>query len=160
MEHSSIIAIDPGASGAFCVIHPSGHIGVQSMPRDEIGVVNHIRLLAQECQIARTQPTFVLEQVQGYIGKSQTGSSMFTFGKGYGFLRGCIMATGNAIVDVTPQRWQGELRDGLTYPKADLEQKEWLDRNARDLYPNLKFPKSAADAVLIAHWASLFLGLL
>jgi crossover junction endodeoxyribonuclease RuvC len=71
-------------------------------------------------------------------------TSAFTFGRGYGFLRGVLSASGIPFVEVTPQKWQ----------KA-MECMSGGDKNvtkarAQQLYPGEKVTHATADALLLA----------
>lgn len=86
----------------------------------------------------------LLEKVHAMPGQGVT--SMFTFGKGYGFLRGCLSSGGIPFDDVTPQAWQKAL-GCLT--KGD---KNVSKAKAQQLFPHLKITHATADALLIGEY--------
>jgi hypothetical protein len=70
--------------------------------------------------------------------------SAFTFGRSYGFLRGCLSSLGFPYVEVRPQAWQkamGCLSGG------DKNKTKAL---AQQLYPGEKVTHGVADALLLA----------
>jgi len=80
-------------------------------------------------------------------------SSTFKFGRGYGFLRGCLVALGIPFEDVTPQTWMRALnvpprRKNET--KAQFKQR--LRGVAQQLFPSEKITLATADALLIAEY--------
>jgi hypothetical protein len=72
------------------------------MPDTERGVWEWFRTLAGLVQVYA-----VIEKVHSM--PSQGVSSSFTFGKNYGFLRGCLTAAGIPFEEVTPQVWMKAL---------------------------------------------------
>jgi crossover junction endodeoxyribonuclease RuvC len=103
----------------------------------------------------------VIEKVHAM--PSQGVSSSFTFGKGYGFLRGCLVSNGIPFEEVTPQAWQKYLQippAGKNTPKREHKLK--LKSLAQQLFPKLPIwstPKTLGvqlaicDALLIAEYA-------
>lgn len=78
-------------------------------------------------------------------------ASSFKFGMSYGFLRGLIVAHKIPFVEVTPQKWQGELK---CLSKGD--------KNVTKAAAHKKWPMFAdqikhanADSLLIADWLRL-----
>lgn len=89
--------------------------------------------------------TFVMiEKVQS--APQQGVVSVFTFGSGYGFLRGCLCSLGFAFDEVRPAIWQTKL-GCLT--KGD---KNVTKAKASQLFPAVKVTHSVADALLIAEY--------
>ena len=114
-----------------------------------------------------------LEEVSGFAGQGQPGSSMFKFGSGYGFLRGCAMALGYRLELVRPQKWQKSLGIGNAstllpddFKARDPAQqralravakREWkrkLLAHAERLYPCQRVTLATADALLILDYAT------
>ena len=77
-------------------------------------------------------------------------ASAFTFGKGYGIWLGVLGTLGIPYEEVTPQRWQGAMLDGMKRGKDANRLK------AMQLFPSesdqlkLKKPDGRADALLLA----------
>lgn len=101
----------------------------------------------------------VWEWLQGALGGSdfayiervhsmpkQGVASSFTFGRSYGFLRGCLIASGIPFEEVTPQTWQKALG---CLSRGD---KNVTKAKAQQLFPSLKITHATADALLIAEY--------
>jgi len=160
MKH--FLAIDPGASGGIAW-NKFGFAACCGMPKIEKEIVNTIGNLTTH------RPTIVLEQVGGYIGKGQTGSSMFSFGENFGLIKGIVLTLGLELILVTPQKWQratipGKKKDfnyksvltkgkrkGQTVTKNNW--KENLCNHAAGMFPDLEVTKQTADALLILNYA-------
>ena len=133
-----IIGIDPGKSGglAWCV---DGFMQCWPMPKTEHDIAKLIQ------DFSRFDDTFCfIEKVHAMPGQGVT--SMFTFGRGYGFLRGCLVSYKIPFDEVTPSTWQKALgcmsKGDKNIPKAKAQQ----------LFPDLNITLKTADAVLIAEW--------
>jgi len=116
--------------------------GIYSMPNTEQEIIDLIKEL--ESLASDGQVIVYLEKVHAMPGQGVT--SMFTFGHGYGFLRGVIQALGIKLVDVTPQKWQKEL--GMIGKDKDA-----IYQFVRQTYPTVKCNKKQADAMGILHYA-------
>ena len=87
-----------------------------------------------------------LEKVGGIPGQGGA-SSMFNFGKGFGWIEMALIANKIPTTEVTPQKWQKELQLGSKGKKSTLEWKTKLKQRAQQLWPtvekqfNLKFKK-------------------
>jgi len=80
-------------------------------------------------------------------------TSMFSFGRSYGFLRGCLVALGIPFDDVTPGKWQKAL--GLTRANKDesiTSKKNRHKQRAQQLFPHLKITHAIADATLLCEF--------
>lgn len=77
---------------------------------------------------------------------------MFEFGKGFGFILGCLMSLGYVIHLHRPQKWQKALSLGQ---KKD-HGKNWknhLKNRAQQLFPQCEVTLKTADALLILEYA-------
>ena len=76
----------------------------------------------------------------------------FTFGRGYGLLRGILRAAFVPITDVTPAKWQRDLgiKSGAGKDASRALAKEHFQRDA-GLFARVK-DDGRADAALIALW--------
>lgn len=126
-------------------VDTDGIVQCHSMPPTEGDVLDQLYSLSasgiQRCY---------LEQVVGFIPGSGAGA-MFTFGEGFGFLKGCLMALKYEIVLVRPPKWQQALSLGSksTYAK---QWKNHLKESAQRLFPNCKVTLSTADALLLLEY--------
>ncbi len=94
------IGIDPGKSGAMACIGDNGDVTV--IPFDEARYLGHLKVLAYPpCQAKA-----VVEHVSARPGQGVT--SMFNFGKGFGWLLGVLDACGIPYELVHPQKWKKE----------------------------------------------------
>ena len=82
-------------------------------------------------------------------------NAMFTFGRGYGFLRGVMVANKIAFFDVPPQTWQNtlKLKTEKTRRMTKAQRKTSYLEKAKQWYPNASVKRDTADALLIAHYA-------
>lgn len=100
-----ILGIDPGNNGGIIALR-------QNLVTEEWGVERSFRLeRGEDCIVdffsALAYPgpyVAYLEKVHGW-GEGRS----FNFGMYYGFVRGVLKMRGVPIVDVTPQKWMGEM---------------------------------------------------
>lgn len=140
------IGVDPGKSGGIALIDPEGPVVyVYSMPDTERAVWDLIQELSVE-----SVSYAAIEKVHSFPG--QGVKSTFTFGQGYGFLRGCLTAAGIPFEEVRPQEWMR----GLGIPQrsrteAKKDYKNRLLQFAQQLYPSVEgITLATCDALLIA----------
>jgi len=149
-----IIGIDPGLSGALAFLGDKGLI-VIDMPTLKAGSKRAI----DEVELARIIDAAyklgdiefaVLEQVATRPGEGAVGA--FTFGRGYGLLRGILRAHYIPIIDCTPARWKRDLgiKAGAGKDASRALAKERFQRDA-ELFNRVK-DDGRADASLLAYW--------
>jgi crossover junction endodeoxyribonuclease RuvC len=136
---SIIIGIDPGIHGGIAIIFSDGKAEAHKMPDTERDIYDLLNDIADRNSYLID---VFLESVHSMPG--QGVSSSFKFGRGYGFLRGCVTALRYPLHDVTPQKWQRALGCLTGGDKNVSKQK------AQQLYPQLKITHATADALLIA----------
>jgi crossover junction endodeoxyribonuclease RuvC len=153
------IGIDPGQRGGLVAITPyTNGLGIlveaQPMPTNERDVWEWFDGLGGE-RIALIEAVHAMPK--------QGVTSMFTFGKGYGFLRACLIASGTAFEEVTPQAWLKGLAipTGKKKEGSDNAWKDYLRGKAQQLFPSLEIwsqkdvlgkQRAISDALLIAEW--------
>lgn len=152
-----LLAIDPGSeSGAFCTRTREGQVTCEKLPGPPAFLFAGIQ-----------QVTTVLGPgLQVYIedvGKSRKGNarhSADTFSKHRGHLEMLMVALGLAKVTrfVSPLDWMKNIDPAMSWPhgnegKVVTARKAFFFDRMRVAYPELKFPKYAADAVGILHYA-------
>lgn len=152
MSHETIIAIDPGASGAIAVRDYASEPYVIPMPETEADTLDAIRDICAQAHAEGFASKAYVEHVGGFTGRPQPGSAMFKFGFGAGFVKGCLMTLGVPVEYVRPQDWQ----KGLLIGKSDTkpEHKRKLRAKAQELFPALKPTLTTCDALLILRWAT------
>ncbi len=147
---NTLIAIDPGASGGIAVRRDGQPADAMPMPPTEGDVLNLLRQLA----VDPANTVAVVEEVGGYVGKAQPGSSAFKFGRNFGFLLGVLQTLGVRVELVRPQKWQKAL--GLGNASGCSSKSEWKNKLkgcAQRLHPHLKPTLATADALLILEHA-------
>lgn len=152
------IGIDPGASGAICVL-----------PEDELPAV--LRFInstdKQICDffstISMSYDCFAVMELVGAM-PGQGVSSMFNFGNSFGFIRGVLVATSIPFELKVSRTWQkalgfaprrierGEDKKELPSSESKTEFKRRLREKAEQLFPNVKMTNDVADAYLIAEY--------
>ena len=135
-----IIAIDPGKNGAIAVL-AEDQVTVLSMPKTEHETIELFRLIDEQ---SKECSTVYIEKVHAMPNQGVT--SMFTFGQGYGFLRGVIQALRFRLEEVSPQKWQKSL--GLI-----KKSKDEIFQYIAQRYPKMKVYKKQADALGILEYA-------
>lgn len=168
-----ILGVDPGAKGGWALLEEDGSLvraGRTPVTGDEYDLPAMCKLMDDE------RPTHValeLVRCMNIHGRPQGGSSMFTFGMGYGLWKGMIAMAALPRIDVTPQEWS-KLLGGMPRTKAldkdatsDARQKRMAEaalqrkanavNRARALWPTIPIKFKAdwamADAALIAEAA-------
>ena len=144
----NVLAIDPGASGGFAWRDSENQVHCCAMPETEGDVLEKLRELK-----ALGIKEATVEAVCGFIPAAGAGA-MFTFGSGFGFLKGCLMALGFRLVLVRPQKWQAALSLG----KKKEHGKDWkkhLRANAQRLFPTADVTLKTADALLLLEYATI-----
>lgn len=142
------MGIDPGATGAACLIADEGVYFIDMKKSTPSEVVSGV--CGWKCQF--NIKIAVLEQVGAMPGQGVT--SMFNFGRGYGWWQGVLDALVIPWRLARPQSWQKGLGADKSKGKAGLVEV------AERLFPMADFrgPKGGvlsgrADAALIADWA-------
>lgn len=146
------VGIDPGLDGGLAAITPDG-LFLSVMPTVKVGERRQIDEQAVVEWLMRHRPGRVcIEHVGARPGQGVV--SMFTFGTGWGLVRGICAGLGLPYVLVRPQEWQKELLAGQ--PKGS----EFLV--ASRLWPNAEWRASEqsqrphdglVDAALLCEYA-------
>ena len=154
------VGIDPGFSGAIAVIDPGQPTLAHNMPTLKVGKKTHfneavLRALFESLAIlaAEFSALVVIEKVHSM--PKQGVASSFSFGEGYGLLRGMVVMARLPYVLVTPQRWKKAMLDGMGKDKDASRIK------AQQLFPEielgLKKHHGRGDALLLAEYGRLHL---
>jgi len=154
----AIIGIDPGLGGALARYWPvAGKLEVVDMPTLNVGKGKSNKRIIDEYALARiiddwAQSASVvwLELVGVRPGEGAVGA--FTFGKGYGLIRGICAANFLTIHNTTPQSWKKALRVTGDKDQSRLRATALFPRHAGN-WP-LKKHDGRAEAVLIALYGS------
>lgn len=141
-----VIGIDPGNAGGIAVIN-GNNVMTKKMPETAKDVYDFFK------KFSKLDVVCVLEKVGGMPG--MTGSGMFNFGKGYGYLELSLLALGIKTYSVTPQKWQKEYSLGNTKSGGKLTTTQWknvLKAKSQQLFPKVKVFLWSSDALLIAEY--------
>lgn len=157
-----IVGIDPGVSGAYSIILPSGGVAAFDVPTTQVTktkkemdgrtVVYALRELIKSKEMFPSlkgkEPLLVgLEDVHAM--PKQGVSSTFKFGRNVGQWEGILWSLQATVLYVTPQAWKKEF--GLLKKDKDAARKV-----ASDLFPSIRLSRKKdigkADALLIAEY--------
>jgi len=150
----AIIGIDPGLGGALARLWPASQIlQIADMPTLNVGKGKSNKRVIDEYALARLIDDWAkdsacvwLEQVGVRPGEGGVGA--FTFGRGYGLVRGICAANFLTIHDVTPQSWKKTLRVAGDKDQARQRASALFPRHAQ--HWNLKKHDGRAEAAMIA----------
>lgn len=136
------IGIDPGKSGGIAALLPDGQVYLTAkLSETEKDIAEVLKSLDASFT---HWPSALLEKVHAM--PKQGVSSSFTFGKGYGFLRGLLTALEIPFDDVTPQAWQKAM-SCMTGGNKNVSK-----QRAQQLFPKVKVCHAIADSLLIAEY--------
>ena len=163
-----IFGIDPGVSGAICVLKEGRIIDVYEMPTMIVGKKNKrqvngaevTNILLKEINSFRdneSESSFkleerikvVVEHVTAMPGQGVT--SMFNFGQSFGVIKGICAALKLPIYFVRPMKWKKHFN--LIKTNKDASRTKVIE-----VYPNIssklsrKKDSNKADAILIARY--------
>jgi len=145
------LGCDPGKSGGLALIYEDGSAEAHKMPDTERDLLDLVQELYGRWDVLfppeSRNPSATIEVVHAM--PKQGVSSCFTFGMGYGGLRMALLATGFALHEVQPAKWQAAMG---CRTKGD---KNVSKRRAQELFPKLKITHALADALLIARYGSM-----
>ena len=158
IKEEKLMAIDPGKNGGIAVysLETKEVIDLVVMPDSPQDLLNFMKKYQKNCRC-------YLEKVGGIPGQGGA-SSMFNFGKGFGWLEMSLISLRIPTTEVTPQKWQKALQLGNKGKKSTNEWKTKLKQRAQQLWPrveskfNLKFKKdwlAVSDALLILEYARI-----
>lgn len=148
-NEEKIMAIDPGTNGGIAVFSLKSNrvIEVIKMPETPKELLSFITAY-------QNNTTCYIEKVGGLPGMG--GSSMFNFGKGFGYLEMALLCRKIPTISVTPQKWQKSLQLGGKGKKSTTEWKNKLKSKAQQLYPYIdKITLATSDALLILYYGRL-----
>jgi hypothetical protein len=148
-----LLAIDPGANGAYAIRYPDGTTTATrfTSESDFLEAMFTLASLAAQEQITVTA---YIEQVGGYVGKAQPGSAMFNFGRNFGYILGICQALAFTVNLIRPQTWQKSYPTRTTKTQNATQHKRELKDHATRLFPTLKPTLATADSLLILHHAT------
>ena len=144
-----VLGVDPGLGGALAFLSPDKLV-VFDMPVLTVGTKRAIDEIELARLIGAAGPIACafLELVGSRPGEGAVGA--FTFGRGFGLLRGILRAHFVQIVDVAPVKWQRAvgIKPGAGKDANRAMAKEMFQRDA-GLFARVR-DDGRADAALIA----------
>ena len=151
MPLTTIIAIDPGASGGVARLKDTYPAEAYPMPKTASGLIQLLRTLADEYA-----PTICY--VEKVSSTPQMGvKSAFTFGYGFGLIHAAVLAADLRLEWVTPATWQKHHKLIVRGQKKKVGQSATQKKNAnkaraQELFPKMTITHAIADALLIADY--------
>lgn len=157
------LGIDPGAQGGIAYL-ADGTLVTHELAgmthRQLLDYLRDVAVLSQDV-FGRPHVRCVLEQVGGFVagdrGQSGMGPSMFAFGKGVGHLEMALCAAEIPYTTVVPRVWQKQM--GVPKRPPGLSDSAWkglLHQHAERMFPQDRFTRTVADAVLLAEFCRRF----
>lgn len=145
---TAILGIDPGLSGALALYDVDGSLEVIDIPTLQLKkrIIDEYALarIIDDWSV-RTREVW-LEQVGVRPGEGAVGA--FSFGRGYGLIRGLCAASFLSIIDVTPATWKRSLNVSGDKDASRAKASSLFPRHAG--YWPLKKHDGRAEAALIA----------
>lgn len=146
------IGFDPGKSGAIAFVKDQKVLAC--IPFPFVGDELDVGLVVEMIKSFVGDKKAVLEKVHAMPG--QGVCSMFTFGKGYGELRGMLKAIGVPFIEPTPQQWKKKVLAGCDWKGNKMASCEHVMKRYPDicLTPGKKkIPHDGmADAICLAEY--------
>ena len=151
-----IIGIDPGVSGAICILNNGKIVELYEMPTMIDGKKNkkqvngaEITNIFQKELINEKNSKVIIEHVSAMPGQGVT--SMFNFGQSFGVIKGICAALKLPIHFVRPTKWKKHFN--LIKTNKDASRTKVIE-----IYPEIssklsrKKDSNKADAILIARY--------
>lgn len=141
---STLIAIDPGASGGIAWTHSSGAVWAAKMPdtpKDIYALIGDVAL--------ELDTTCVIEDV-GYHIKGNNASASCKFARHVGHLEAFLLALEIPTTRVRPAKWQKHFG---ALPKDKTQRKRKIKELVQQRHPKLKVTLMTSDALGILEWA-------
>lgn len=144
---TTVVGIDPGASGAIAILSPSSPPSVVDFPKTDEAILS---LLTQNLTNRSKDCIVFLEDVHALPRQSTVAG--FTFGKNVGKAELVALSYSSNVVRVSPQKWK------KFYNLYGKDKKESI-ATAKELFPSLvdvlKASKDGrAEALLIAYFGT------
>ena len=141
---TTIIAIDPGKKGGYCICLPVPGYAYNFTTLSEF--IEEVTMQIEEVG----DVVIVLEDPPPYAGKNIPSHTAFKLGRYVGQFEGVAQSLGLSLHLVSPRTWQKGI-PGLTGLQGS-PRKRALKEHATRLYPKLKPTLNTCDAILIGHW--------
>lgn len=146
-----VIGLDPGKSG-----------GIAWQKLGESRSAQAVKFPETETDTFALLDTIMAEDADWFAYLEKVGAtpqmgvtSAFTFGRGYGFLRGLLVGLSIPFEEVGPAKWQAEFglrAAGRKLGDDDVAKHNAIKGKAQQFYPYLKITHSMAASLLISEW--------
>ena len=146
--NKAYLAIDPGKSGAVCIITPWS-IDAYKCPKDATQMSSIIRTYTSNCTIEQYEQIVGIEKVNVFPTDGKV--SAFSFGTNYGMWQGILGCFGIKPIFIRPIVWQKSLKEKYDIPKEYLPKKRKFKEIAQ-MNVDFKVTLATADAILIANY--------
>ena len=136
----TVIGIDPGLSGGISILHKGEIPIMHRMPTSDGIDECAVRGILEDALITARNRAMTMPPILAYIEKvnampKQGVTSMFTFGAGWGLVRGIMCGLGIPYTLIRPQEWQKVLLAGLNRDDTKAAAYAYVSR----LYPTLDY---------------------
>ena len=152
-----IFGIDPGVSGAICVLEKGKILEVYEMPtmidgkknKRQVNGAEVTNIFLKELSYEKKEAKVVVEQVNAMPGQGVT--SMFNFGQSFGVIKGVCAALRLPVYFVRPVKWK-------KYFNLIKTNKDASRTKVIEIFPNIsskisrKKDSNKADSILIAKY--------
>ena len=152
-----IFGIDPGVSGAICVLNKKKIVEVYEMPtmidgkknKRQVNGAEVTNIFLKELSYEKKEAKVVVEQVNAMPGQGVT--SMFNFGQSFGVIKGVCAALRLPVYFVRPVKWK-------KYFNLIKTNKDASRTKVIEIFPNIsskisrKKDSNKADSILIAKY--------
>ena len=152
-----IFGIDPGVSGAICVLNKRKIVEVYEMPtmidgkknKRQVNGAEVTNIFLKELSYEKKEAKVVVEQVNAMPGQGVT--SMFNFGQSFGVIKGICAALRLPVYFVRPVKWK-------KYFNLIKTNKDASRTKVIEIFPNVsskisrKKDSNKADSILIAKY--------
>ena len=136
---TTILAIDPGASGGFAVCKPDGVVEALAMPEGMTAQIDALRAIAANFPGL----TAIVEKV-GFHRPGNSAVSTAKFARHVGHIEAALYSAGVPFVEVAPQKWMAAVG---TWPADKAERKKAIREEMARRFPHLTVTLKTADAL-------------
>jgi crossover junction endodeoxyribonuclease RuvC len=155
-EGHVVLGVDPGLKGALAFYDvDNGKLDVFDMPTYEVIRNGKTKRDVDADEVGRLVREHhpVRATVEKVGATPQMGvTSSFTFGEGYGVIRGVVAGVGIKLNKVNPQTWQRDMQ-ARGSKRASRDRAAALFPSAAEMFARVK-DDGRADATLIAAWGA------
>lgn len=155
----TFVGVDPGASGGIAAIDRDWVWAGTLRDQTERDICE--MLIARQHEAENGRNTAPLRAAIELVGPNrnrargevrQGASSMFAFGRSYGFLRGLLVGLAVPFEEVRPVEWQRPLGLLSRHDEKSTDKKRRHKALAQQLFPDVRVTLDICDALLIAEW--------